>query len=59
MYIGMYIDFRLFSIIRKISPKKYRKEDSDLLVGEIKYDIGKKTHQKKNNCEKNICRNES
>ena len=55
----MYIDFRLFSIIRKISPKKYRKEDSDLLVGEIKYDIGKQTDQQKNNCEKNICRNES
>ena len=47
----MYIYFRLFSIIRKISSKKYRK-DLDLLVGEIKYDIGKKIDQQKNNCEK-------
>jgi len=52
MYIGMYIDFRLFSIIRKISPKKYRKKDSDLLVGEIKYDIGKQTDQQKTTVKK-------
>ena len=42
MYTCTYIYFRFFFIIRNIPPKKYRKEDSDLLVGEIMYDIGKK-----------------